>query len=66
MSINHGQQRLFRKHGIERLELSVVQAHDWVEFYEEFGPPETAEAWRRTHQHRKNLWTNACDEPTTP
>jgi len=46
---------LLEKHGIERLELSVMHAQDWMKYYVEQGPVERYHQWSDTYEFRKNL-----------
>lgn len=46
------QNELFRKHVIERAELSVQQAQDWVEYFRSINDQQNAEQWMSTLKHR--------------
>lgn len=62
--LNESQQNLRDKHVLEHMELSVMQAQDWVSFYETHGPPESLKQWKHILTQRLNIFQGACqNEP---
>lgn len=55
------QHRLFKKHEVERLELSMEQALDWVKLYESEDNENLTQSWRKTYEHRRGLFLNAMN-----
>lgn len=51
-SLVAAQNAMFRKHVIDRAELSVKHAEQWVMFFKAHNDPENAEAWENTLKWR--------------
>lgn len=49
------QQRMLRKHAIDRMQQSVQHAQDWVDFYTDYGPATSLTQWENTLLYRLSL-----------
>ncbi len=49
------QNEIFRKHLIERVELSIHHAQEWVDYFKLVGDISNAKHWENTLKHRLKL-----------
>lgn len=53
--ISQKQQKVLRRHVIQRAQLQVAQAQEWVDFYNSVGEPRKAAYWREVLRRRRIL-----------
>lgn len=53
--VSQKQQKVLRKHVIQRAQLQVAQAQEWVDFFNSVGEPKQAAYWREVLRRRRIL-----------
>jgi len=47
-----GQNKIFRKHAVARVELSIYHAHEWAEYFKSINDEPNAKQWTETLKWR--------------